>query len=66
MLGGTCWSSPLLASIFSIKVKGGHLQGARGKMGPEQKFEEREAMKKPSWKGRRRLFKETQWDSQGY
>lgn len=43
----------MLASVFSVKVEVGHLQGERGRMGPGQKFEEREGVKKPSWKGRR-------------
>lgn len=47
----------MLASVFSIKVEVGHLQGERGRMSPGQTFEEREGVEKPSWKGRRGLVR---------
>lgn len=47
-------------SDFSLMVKAGHFQGARRRMGLGKKFEEREGVKKPSWKGERKLARETQ------
>lgn len=37
-IGGTCWSSTLLASIFSTNGKVGHFQEARVRIGLGQKF----------------------------
>lgn len=48
----------MLASVFSVKVEVGHLQGERGRMGPGQKFEEREGGKSPLGKE----GEETQWN----
>lgn len=47
-----CW--PL---FFSVEVKVGCLHGARGRICPGQKFEEREGGEKPSWIGRRVLVR---------
>lgn len=57
---GTCWSLPILISIFSVKMKAGYFQGGRGRMGLWWKFEEREGVEKPSCKGERKVVRETQ------
>lgn len=66
IIGGTCWSLPILTSIFSVRMKAGHFQGGRGRMGLWQKFEEREDVEKPSCKRERKMVRETQWCYQKY
>lgn len=48
----SCW--PL---FFSVRVEVGLLHGARGRICPGQKFEERKDVKKPAGTGRRGLVR---------